>query len=263
MLFGIYFPLHVPVRLVTSVEWQPLPEKPTEPSLSQPKHLSLGVSPQLVPSVNNFCKQFQYGVCPPLPQAVPESSKPQGKKPKKVLTRQVPGNPRDAIYIHEAVKAAFELQNPSWETSMSNLVVSLWLLLVSVQERLREAAKQQIRRWIAPHRKKKNLEAPDFVKQQWVQNDQNGMSQLLMDCNFQKEQSRSLILIDFLSCCPTSDICWKQGMWNQQTTLFTLGQSGNRSIPSRNKTFQSCSGPIRGKAGDYRSQEKDVDGLDR
>lgn len=72
---------------------------------------------------------------------------------------------------------------------MSNLVVSLWLLLVSVQERLREAAKQQIRRWIAPHKKKKNLEAPSFVKDQWAQSDQNGMGQLLMDCNFQKEQS--------------------------------------------------------------------------
>lgn len=91
-----------PARLVTSVQWQPLPEKLTAPSLSQPKHLSFGISPQLVPF---NCKQFQNGVCPPLPQAVPQSSKPQGKKAKKVLTRQVPGNLRAAIYIHEAVEA--------------------------------------------------------------------------------------------------------------------------------------------------------------
>lgn len=54
------------------------------------------------------------------------------------------------------------------------------------QEKLREAAKAQIRRWCTPHRKKTALNAPEWVRNEW-QKDQSGAAKLLVDCNFNKE----------------------------------------------------------------------------
>ena len=55
------------------------------------------------------------------------------------------------------------------------------------QELLREAAKARIRRMVAPHKSRKGLEVPDFVKDAWKSRDQNSMAKLLMDVNWDKD----------------------------------------------------------------------------
>ena len=59
------------------------------------------------------------------------------------------------------------------------------------QEKLREAAKAQIRRMVAHHKKKTMLNVPDFVREQWQQSDQNTMAKMLMECNFSKDRAHS------------------------------------------------------------------------
>ena len=67
----------------------------------------------------------------------------------------------------------------------------LTLSAVFGQEKLREAAKAQIRRMVAHHKKKTMLNVPAFVREQWEQNDQNTMAKMLMDCNFNKDRVHS------------------------------------------------------------------------
>lgn len=56
------------------------------------------------------------------------------------------------------------------------------------QEKLREAAKARLRRMCADHKKKRGLNVPDWVKEQWKKREQNAMAKLLMDANWDKEK---------------------------------------------------------------------------
>ena len=55
----------------------------------------------------------------------------------------------------------------------------------TLKERLKEAAKQRIRRMMAHHKNVK-LNVPDFVKQAWATRGQDEMATMLMNANWQK-----------------------------------------------------------------------------
>ena len=55
----------------------------------------------------------------------------------------------------------------------------------TLKERLKEAAKQRIRRMMAHHKNAK-LNVPDFVKQAWATRGQDEMATMLMNANWQK-----------------------------------------------------------------------------
>ena len=55
------------------------------------------------------------------------------------------------------------------------------------QAKLRNAAKARIIRWVKPKSRRKDLEAPDFVKDQWANGNKNAMGDLFAKVNFQQE----------------------------------------------------------------------------
>ena len=56
------------------------------------------------------------------------------------------------------------------------------------QMKLRNAAKARIIRWVKPKSKRKELEAPDFVKEQWAKGQRNAMGDLFAQVNFNQER---------------------------------------------------------------------------
>ena len=56
-----------------------------------------------------------------------------------------------------------------------------------LQERLREAAKQQVRRLCQAKKKRTYLNAPSWLLEAYKTADKNQMAQLLMDCNWSKD----------------------------------------------------------------------------
>ena len=49
------------------------------------------------------------------------------------------------------------------------------------------AAKAQIRRYTAPHKRRREFEAPEHVKQAWANTkDRTWLAEVLRDCNFNK-----------------------------------------------------------------------------
>ena len=70
------------------------------------------------------------------------------------------------------------------------------------QERLREAAKAQLRRMMAVHKKKTGLNVDQWLRDQWQKTDQSKMAQILMDCNWDKEIMFGVFCIpSFLPAC--------------------------------------------------------------
>ena len=56
-----------------------------------------------------------------------------------------------------------------------------------LQFNLRRAAKARINRIIQPKSKRRELVAPDYVAKEWQSGDKNGMADLLMSVNWNKE----------------------------------------------------------------------------
>ena len=54
--------------------------------------------------------------------------------------------------------------------------------------KLRNAAKARIIRWVKPKSKRKDLEAPDFVKEQWAKGLRNAMGDLFAQVNFNQDR---------------------------------------------------------------------------
>ena len=55
------------------------------------------------------------------------------------------------------------------------------------QERLREAARQQVRRLCQMKRKRSYLNPPAWLAEAYKTRDKTQMAQMLMDCNFNKD----------------------------------------------------------------------------
>ena len=60
-------------------------------------------------------------------------------------------------------------------------------MLLSHQERLLRAAKARIARMVADKTRRKDLEVPAFVKEQWQTGNRTQMGLLLQSVNFDKE----------------------------------------------------------------------------
>ena len=58
---------------------------------------------------------------------------------------------------------------------------------------LRRAAKARIERMVAPHSRRKSLEANDYVKKEWENGDRNSLADLLQNVNFDKDLHASNI----------------------------------------------------------------------
>ena len=59
--------------------------------------------------------------------------------------------------------------------------------VLTLEERLREAAKQQVRRMCATKKKRAYLNPPEWLVDAFKKNDKTQLAQLLMDCNFCKD----------------------------------------------------------------------------
>lgn len=57
----------------------------------------------------------------------------------------------------------------------------------TLQFNLRRAAKARIDRMVAEHPKRKELSAPEYVKNEWRQGDKNAMADLLQNVNFDRD----------------------------------------------------------------------------
>lgn len=68
---------------------------------------------------------------------------------------------------------------------------------------MREAAKARLRRMCADHKKKRGLNVPDWVKEQWKKREQNAMAKLLMDANWDKDHAYIFYLVCVL-CVATA-----------------------------------------------------------
>lgn len=65
-----------------------------------------------------------------------------------------------------------------------------------LQERLRRAAKERLRRWVKPKSKRRDREAPDWVKEEWRTGDKANMADLLTHVNF----SQDLVVKTLYTC---------------------------------------------------------------
>ena len=74
----------------------------------------------------------------------------------------------------------------------------------SLQFNLRRAAKERIRRMVAPHSRRKDLETPDYVKKEWENGNRDDMAELLMRLNFNKDWSPHN---SFFTVAPCPYIC--------------------------------------------------------
>ena len=61
------------------------------------------------------------------------------------------------------------------------------IMLLSYQERLLRAAKARIARMVADKSRRKDLEVPAFVKEQWQTGNRTSMGLLLQSVNFDKD----------------------------------------------------------------------------
>ena len=64
--------------------------------------------------------------------------------------------------------------------------VVFWLL-PSLKFNLRRAAKERIRRMVAPKSRRKELNAPEHLKEEWAKGDKDALSDLLTNLNFNKD----------------------------------------------------------------------------
>ena len=55
------------------------------------------------------------------------------------------------------------------------------------QVRLRNAAKGRLIRWVKPKTKRRDREAPDFVKEQWATENKNAIADLFSHVNFRED----------------------------------------------------------------------------
>ena len=62
-----------------------------------------------------------------------------------------------------------------------------WWLLPSLKFNLRRAAKERIRRMVAPKSRRKELNAPEYLKEEWAKGDKDALSDLLTNLNFNKD----------------------------------------------------------------------------
>ena len=62
-----------------------------------------------------------------------------------------------------------------------------WWLLPSLKFNLRRAAKERIRRMVAPKSRRKELNAPEYLKEEWEKGDKDALSELLINMNFNKD----------------------------------------------------------------------------
>ena len=65
------------------------------------------------------------------------------------------------------------------------------ICLARPKEKLREAAKQRLRRMCAVHARRKELEVPQWVRDAWKSKPQAESAQLLMDANWDKDPCRT------------------------------------------------------------------------
>lgn len=69
------------------------------------------------------------------------------------------------------------------------------------EERLREAAKQRLRRLCAAKRKRKDLEVPEWVRDEFAARNKNDLADLLMDCNWDKARSNHVQRLFYSTFC--------------------------------------------------------------
>ena len=67
--------------------------------------------------------------------------------------------------------------------------------ILPLQFNLRRAAKARIERMVAPHSKRKDLAAPEYVKKEWETGDRNALADLLQSVNFEKDLHESNICL--------------------------------------------------------------------
>ena len=85
------------------------------------------------------------------------------------------------------------------------------LVPISLQFNLRRAAKARIARMVAPKTKRRELNAPDYVKSEWEGGDRDAMAELLTRLNFDKEWIQKPIKLDPSyqhSCLLPSNCTW-------------------------------------------------------
>ena len=71
--------------------------------------------------------------------------------------------------------------------SRSVCICFFFCALQPLQHNLRRAAKARIDRMAKPHSKRKELDAPDWLKNEWSKGDKNNMADLFRSLNFDKD----------------------------------------------------------------------------
>ena len=72
--------------------------------------------------------------------------------------------------------------------------------------RLRAAAKARLIRWVKPKAKRKDREAPEFVKQQWATGCKNAVADLFSKVNFNPEICLHIRTESLFACTILADI---------------------------------------------------------
>lgn len=88
------------------------------------------------------------------------------------------------IYISDSMIIYFEF----------SIYTSSW------QAMLKQAAKQRLRRYMTEKKKRKELEAPEWVRREWKTRSKDEMAQLLMDCNWSKVPLRGFLTVVHWFC---------------------------------------------------------------
>ena len=60
------------------------------------------------------------------------------------------------------------------------------------EAKLRSAAKARIIRWVKPHKRRQELNAPEWLKKEWASGDKNNIADLLSHMNFNKDLLHSI-----------------------------------------------------------------------
>ncbi|CAL1147448.1 unnamed protein product [Cladocopium goreaui] len=77
---------------------------------------------------------------------------------------------------------------------------------------------------VAPKTKRKDLAVPEYVAKEWTEGDKNGMADLLLRCNFSKEEFFNQILI-IVKKKKSYQVVIDEG-WHSESDLKELGWSG-------------------------------------
>ena len=129
-----------------------------------------------------------------------------------------------------------------------SLIFCSWWSHSPAQMRLRAAGKARLIRWVKPKAKRKDREAPEFVKQQWATGCKNAVADLFSKVNFNQEIWLSIAISNlhvfkfqpawFQNLCETNNVSiyYRKSSWTSWP--FWWRRNSWWSLPSKKVGFQ-------------------------